>query len=271
MRPSGEHRRQRRQRRHLQLRIRAKVTQSADVDDWKKLGRCIRYLKDTRDMPLTLEASSMSTINWWVDASFAVHKDYKSHTGATVSFGKGHPISVSSKQKLNTTSSTVAELVGIHDALNMVLWVRNFLLAQGYEVKDNVIHQDNMSTMLLANNGKRSSGKKTRHIEIRYFFITDNIQKGNASVKYCPTEDMIADFFTKPLQGSLFRKLRALIMNYYPSNHNTPVDGQECVGDTGYELDESAQTNADISSDQLSIEDPIQHRSWVDVVKNGPE
>jgi hypothetical protein len=95
----------------------------------------------------------------------------------------------------------------------MILWVRLFLQAQGYTVTDNIIFQDNQSTMLLVKNGRQLSGKKTRHIEIHYYFITDHIKHGNASVAYCPTDDMVADFFMKLLQGSLFRKFHAIIMN----------------------------------------------------------
>ena len=83
----------------------------------------------------------------------------------------------------------------------------------------------------MAENGKRSSGKKTRHIEIRYYFITDQIALNNASIRYCPTEQMIADFFTKPLQGALFRRLRSLIMNNV-IYETVSTDGQECVGDS---------------------------------------
>lgn len=187
--------------------------QYPDEDDWKKLGRCLSYLKKVGDLPLTLEADNMSTIKWWVDASFAVHKDFKSHTGATMTMGKGCPINMSKKQQIMTRSSTEAELVGVNDALTMVIWIRNFLEAQGFVVKDNVVHQDNQSAILLENNGQRSSGKRTRHIEIRYYFITDNINRGRCSVTYCPTEQMVGDFFTKPLQGTQFRKFRDLIMN----------------------------------------------------------
>ena len=66
--------------------------------------------------------------------------------------------------------------------------------------------------MKLAKHGKRSSGKQTRHIKIRYFFITDKIKAGEVKIIHCPTLDMIADFFTKALQGSQFRKFRDLIM-----------------------------------------------------------
>ena len=66
--------------------------------------------------------------------------------------------------------------------------------------------------MLLEQNGKASSGKRTKHINVRYFFITDRISKGEVRVEWCPTKDMVADFMTKPLQGSAFRKFRDLIM-----------------------------------------------------------
>ena len=183
------------------------------IDDWKKLGRCIRYLSATRDLVLTLEADNDGIIQWWVDASYAVHPNMRSHTGATVSLGKGSPFSMSSKQKINTRSSTEAELVGVNDAMALILWTRLFIEAQGYSVTDNIVHQDNQSAILLENNGKRSSSKKTRHIEIRYFFITDNIRRKQMRVAYCPTEDMRADFMTKPLQGAAFRKFRMLTLN----------------------------------------------------------
>ena len=126
--------------------------------------------------------------------------------------GRGFPIVSSTKQKLNTRSSTESELVGVDDMMPSILWTRYFLKAQGYKVSDNVIFQDNKSTMLLERNGKASSSKRTKHINVRYFFITDRISKGEVRVEWCPTKDMVADFMTKPLQGSVFRKFRDLIM-----------------------------------------------------------
>ena len=156
--------------------------QAPDEDDYKKLGRCMRYLQLNPNVGLTLEANDLCNLKWWIDASYGVHHDMKSHTGAVSMAGKGAIYAMSSKQKLNTRSSTEAELVGVNDAMSMVLWVRKFIEAQGYTVKDNVIFQDNMSAMLLEKNGKCSSGKKTRHIDIRYYFITDNINHGTVRV-----------------------------------------------------------------------------------------
>ena len=126
--------------------------------------------------------------------------------------GTGFPISCSKKQKLNTRSSTESELVGVDDLMPSVLWTRLFLEEQGYGVRENVVLQDNKSAILLEKNGKASSSKRTKHIAIRYFFVTDMIQKKRLTVDWCPTDQMIADFWTKPNQGALFKRHRDLIM-----------------------------------------------------------
>jgi hypothetical protein len=90
-----------------------------------------------------------------------------------MTMGRGFPISVSTKQKLNTKSSTESEFVGVDDMMPITIWTRYFLLEQGYGVVENLIFQDNKSSILLKRNGKASSGKRTRHINIRYRFITD--------------------------------------------------------------------------------------------------
>ena len=110
-------------------------------------------------------------------------------------------------------SRTEAELVGVSDMLPQVIWTRHFLEAQGYNVDESIVYQDNMSSILLEKNGRASSGKRTRHINIRYFFVTDRVKSGELGIQYCPTEEMIADFFTKPLQGAKFRKFRDLVLN----------------------------------------------------------
>ena len=129
-----------------------------------------------------------------------------------MSYGGGMAQSISRKQKLNTRSSTEAELVGADDVSVMILWTKYFMEAQGYQVQKNILYQDNKSTILLENNGKRSSSKRTRAFNIRYFFLTDQIEKGNLSIEYCPTTEMIGDYMSKPLQGKLFQKFKKQIM-----------------------------------------------------------
>ncbi len=93
---------------------------SPSEQDWKKLSRCIRYLRGTRESLLMLEGENGFNVKWWVDASFAIHPDMQSQTGMTMTLGKGCVFSGSVKQKINTRSSTEAELIGVNDSMLMV-------------------------------------------------------------------------------------------------------------------------------------------------------
>jgi len=183
-----------------------------DEDDWSKLVHLMKYIRGTKEMPLILSANGSGILKWWVDGSFAVHPNMRGHTGGGLSMGRGFPITSSSKQKLNTRSSTESELVAVDDCMPAIMWTRYFLEAQGYGVNENILFQDNLSAMLLEKNGKSSSSKRTKHINVRYYFVTDRIKKGDMSQEWCPTEDMTADFWTKPNQGATFTRFRDQIM-----------------------------------------------------------
>ena len=204
-----------------------------DQDDWDKLSHLMKYLRGTKDLPLILGADGTGIVKWFVDASFAVHPNMRSHSGGAVTLGRGCPIVTSTKQKLNTMSSTESELVGVDDLMPSVLWTRNFLKAQGYKVTENLLYQDNKSAILLEKNGKASSSKRTRHIAIRYYFVTDRIAKGELTVEWCPTADMIADFMTKPLQGALFRKFRDIVMGIDVIKSGKAVSSKKSGDDVG--------------------------------------
>jgi KUP system potassium uptake protein len=161
-----------------------------------------------------LGADDLTRFKTWVDVAYAVHVDMRSHTGGAVSFGTGAALSKSSKQKLNTKSSTEGELVGGSDYLPHSIWTKKFMEAQGYAIKENTFYQDNQSAIRFMKNGRKSCGQKSKHIDIRYFFIKDRLEIEDYTVEYCPTEQMLADFFTKALQGNLFRRLSAVIMGH---------------------------------------------------------
>jgi len=201
----------------LTTRVRA-----PDKDDWAKLAHLMRYLRGTRKLPLTLSANGSGILKWWVDGSFGVHPDMRGHTGGGLSMGRGFPIVNSTKQKLNTRSSTETEIVSVDDCMPAVCHTRYFMEGQGYGVKENIVFQDNQSAMLLEKNGKASSSKRTKHINIRYYFVTDRINKGELTVEWCPTGDMIGDFMTKPTQGALFKKFRDQIMGVIPAKDPGP-------------------------------------------------
>jgi hypothetical protein len=183
-------------------------------DDWLKLKRVLQYLQRTVDEYLTIGADCMTVMKTWVDAAYGVHGDMKSHTGGVISLGRGAIMCKSTKQKLNTKSSTEAEVVGASDYLPNTIWAKLFLGAQGYNVEESTFCQDNQSAMKLEMNGRASCGQKSRHIDIRYFFMKDRIKSENISIVYCPTELMLADFFTKPLQGGLFERFKRVLMGH---------------------------------------------------------
>ena len=128
----------------------------------------------------------------------------KSRTGLCTSLGKGAIYAASINQKLNTTSSTEAELVGVSDGMPKITWTRYFMEAQFYNVEDVYVYEDNQSDIILETNSMKSIGKNSRHIKIKYFFVTDRVKDKELKTIYCLTKAMVADFFTKPLQGLLF-------------------------------------------------------------------
>jgi hypothetical protein len=138
-----------------------------DEDDWKKLVQLLKYLNGTKSLALRLTADKTSILKWYVDASFAVHPDARGHTGGVLTLGSGAAYSTSKKQKINARSSTESELIAVDECMPQVLWTNYFLQEQGIRVKNTVMYQDNKSTILLATNGKYSSSKRTKHINIR--------------------------------------------------------------------------------------------------------
>jgi len=137
--------------------------------DWLRLERLIKYLNGTRTFHLTLGIDDVKVIEWYVDASYGVHPDLRSHTGSIMTMSTRAVQSGSAEQKMNTRSSTEAELVGVDDVISKILWTKFFTEEQGYEVEKNILFQDNKSSILLETNGRKSAGKRSRHINIQYF------------------------------------------------------------------------------------------------------
>ena len=184
-------------------------------EDGRKLARYIAYAASTTDLPLRLGCHLPPRVNVFIDASFATHPDMKSHSGVCITLGTGAYYSKSTTQKLNTTSSCEAELVALAKGLQQGLWSSYFIENQGYPSAPVTVLQDNQSTIRLVENGGPTS-ELSRHIRIGFFWMRDLLIKNIISVVYCPTESMIADIMTKPLQGSLFRTMRDRIMGTAP-------------------------------------------------------
>lgn len=201
-------------------------------EDERKLDRVLKYLNGTRTLNLTLERDE-GPCKAYIDASFGVHPDMKSHSGLVASVGKGAIFVASSKQRLTTKSTTEAELVAISDKVGHALWINNLVYEQEKYKKKNrepiTLFEDNQSCIALTRSGKPSSSK-SRHIDIRYFFVKDRIDRKEINLTYLPTEQMVADLLTKPVQGSLFRNLRANLLNCADSSVTATSDDERSAG-----------------------------------------
>ena len=207
----------------------------------------MNYIRGTIELRRTIGADSLNNLKAWADASYAVHENARGHTGGVISFGKGMVHHKSAKQRLNAKSSTETEVIGASDYFPWVLWCKRFLEKQGYPMNSTIFYQDNESAIKMETNGMRSCSDKSRHIHIRYFFVKDISEQEKIKIEHCRTEKMIADYFTKPLQGSLFKKMRGIIMGI------TDYPTEERVGDQ--------------NNDQITVRQPIDDVNSKDYAK----
>ena len=107
----------------------------------------------------------------FVEVSFAVHADIRSHTGCGASFGRGVFLPMSRKQRINTGSSTEGEVVGVADYAPNTIWLLKFLEAQGCKPNLCVLFQYNEAAIKMLKKGKKSSSRRTRYLDIKLFNI----------------------------------------------------------------------------------------------------
>ena len=136
--------------------------------EWDKLKRVLTFFKGTINNVRFIGMKDL-TLYTWADAAYAVHDNARSQTGGTMSLGCGVVHAKSSKQKLNSKSSTESEVIGTSDYCPYQLWMGMFMKAQGYELKSNILFQDNQSAIRIEKNGRSSMTGNTRHVNNRYF------------------------------------------------------------------------------------------------------
>jgi hypothetical protein len=164
------------------------------VQDWKKLMRVYKYLLGTKGLCIYLQADDDNCVKGYYDASYGVHSDMKSHTGACTTIGKGAVYVTSCKQTIVAKSSTEAEMIAVSDHAGELIAQNEFYIHQCGSNRPAVLYQGNQSTMRLLKNGK-SSSDATKHINIRYFWLKDRVDAKDVLVEYMPTRNMLADLF----------------------------------------------------------------------------
>jgi hypothetical protein len=209
---------------------------------------------------IVIGANHLGRMRTWVDAAYTVHPDMSSHTGGIISFGRGGIACKSSKQKLNTKSSGEAEFVGASNYLPNTIWVKMFMELQGYAIEENIFEQDNKSAIKLERNGRTSAaGPKSRHINIRYFWLKDRTKSKHIQIRHCPTINMLADFLP-----SLYKVFCLGVSGTSSWTIATPVLSVPLLRSSPRSVLE--REHCDLTRASLTQQDMIALR-WADVVK----
>lgn len=172
--------------------------------DLSKLYRVLMYLKGNLHFRLKLNIGPKYIVKLYCDASHAVHTlTSRGQTGAVIFIG-GCPIFwKSNRQKMAAKSSSESEILAVSDCISQFVWLKNFLEDQDIKLCEYYLMGDNEACFNMISKNYHTS-ESTRHINIRKHFIKDILEENKIKLIKVPTDTMIADVFTKPLQGSLF-------------------------------------------------------------------
>jgi hypothetical protein len=176
--------------------------------------RCLSYLLGTPSLGRTFGGKGES-INLWAtaDASYACHDDRRSHFGISLHLGSqsGAFHSVSKKAKVMALSSTEAEYIALFETAKLVAWARQFLSDLGFpQLAPTIVYEDNLSTIHLVEHGNDKG--KTKHMDVRYHYIKELVDKGDIKLQHRSTVLMIADLLTKALPTVAFIRLRPFLL-----------------------------------------------------------
>ena len=173
----------------------------------RAVKRIMRYLNQTKDFGLFYPKECSFELVSFSDASFGGSRtDRKSTSGTCHFIGKSLISRFSKKQNCVSLSTCEAEYISAAFASTQVIYMQQTLKDFNINLTNSTIYCDNTSTINLSKNPVNHS--RTKHIDIRYHFLRDNIEKGIINLEHISTENQIADIFTKPLLGNSFIKLR---------------------------------------------------------------
>ena len=169
-------------------------------------------MNNTKHIGITLDNNNSNIIEAFVDSSFGPSSDRKIQSDIMIRCGQGPLLCKSNKQSIVAKSSTESELIAASDSISYLYAIRNILKFLNFEINNRIIYQDNQSTIKLINNNKPIS-IKSKHIDMRYFFLRDQIKR-NIQIKYCSTHEMLSDILTKGVPTKQFITLRDKLINY---------------------------------------------------------
>jgi hypothetical protein len=191
--------------------IAAQAVERPTMKDWCLVKRIMRYLKGTVDMGIVYHSSAQKGIlKAYSDADFAGDlSSRKSTTGVMCTYMDGAVLWSSQKQRVVALSTTEAELIAACEAAKDVIWLTRMLTELTSLSAKPVVNVDNMSTIKLIKNA--TFHRRSKHIDVRFYFIREQVEQGNLDVEHVPGVDQLADILTKPLHKGRLERLRDML------------------------------------------------------------
>jgi hypothetical protein len=186
----------------------ARKMEKPTANDWKNVKRIFRYLSGTRSHGLEF-TKSLNQLLGYSDASYAQSIDRRSTSGYAFIWNGAAITWRSKKQSIIATSSMEAEYIALSSTVKEALWIRKLIKEFNGDQEPVEIKEDNQACIRFAYDSNHSD--RTKHIDVRYLFIKERIEKNQVKIGYCPTNDMVADVFTKPLGPILFSRFVELL------------------------------------------------------------
>jgi hypothetical protein len=202
----------------------SKYLENPGQKHWNSVKRILKYLKGTRALKLHLGGTSEIELKVWSDADWAGDLDKRRSTTGYVVFLGGGPISWKSRlQPTVAASTTEAEYMAAFEACSEVMYLRPLLSELGMKQgKATKIYEDNRGCIAVSNDPATTG--RTKHIDIKYHFIRDQVANGTVKLVECFTDDMIADVFTKGLNQTKHSKfVKMLNLREDTPNSNTHI------------------------------------------------
>ena len=189
----------------------AQFTSNPGQKHWKLGTHVLRYLKETRDLNLTLGATAFPfQLIGYADADWGSSEGRKSITGYLFSLGHGAITWQSKKQPTVALSSAEAEYMALSAATQECLWLRTILSELGFPQREpTLIHSDNQGAISLSSDSVLH--QRVKHIDIRHHFIRDHVERGDVKASFLRTEDQPADALTKLLSVQLHSRHTATL------------------------------------------------------------
>lgn len=190
-------------------------SETPKTSDWDKLVQVAKYLNATKDEYLVFKYGGDIKLSAFVDASFMTHRDMRGHTGYCIfadAIGSAAILFRSVKQKTVADSSTEGEVIALHELVQHLIWVISIYESMGMDIAKPIpVHNDNRSNLLLHSKDHVNFKGRSKYISRKYFSVYEHVENGTLSLVWTGTDDLVADFLTKAIQGGKFKKFKVMI------------------------------------------------------------